>query len=219
MKIISRAVLGAVCIAALAFSAGSALAQNKAPAKKNSAWVKLCDVATIKKNEKDKGIQKKICLTHHERLDGNTGLVLVSAAIRTVEGKKPDQFLVQVPLGMVIQPGVQVQIDKEKPIRLKYTLCHPGGCTAEIPLADDFLKQMDKGQKMVVAAINVGGKLVGFPVPLNGFNTAYKGKPVDPKVYQAARRKLMLRIRERQQQLAKKAAEERKKKADAAKKQ
>ena len=39
------------------------------------------------KDGKDEKKELNICLTHHERLDGNTGMVLVSAAVRQVEGQ------------------------------------------------------------------------------------------------------------------------------------
>jgi hypothetical protein len=55
------------------------------PAGPQSSWVKLCDKATAAVKDKNGEEEKKdrnICLTHHERLDGNTGMVLVSAAGR-----------------------------------------------------------------------------------------------------------------------------------------
>ena len=117
-----------------------------------------------------------------------------------------------VPLGMAIPPGVQVRIDKEKPIPLKYTICHAAGCTAEIPATEEIVAKLRKGSRMVVAAINIAGKAIGFPVPLNGFTKAYEGDPVDNKKYQEARRKLMQMIRKRQIELAKKARDAQKKK-------
>ena len=66
---------------------------------------------------------------------------------------------------------------------------------------------MKKGKLLMVAAINVAGKPIGFPVPLTGFSKAYAGKPVDSKKYADARRKLMIFIRKRQIAAAKKARE------------
>jgi hypothetical protein len=59
----------------------------------------------------------------------------------------------------------------------------------------------------VVAAINLGGKAIGFPVPLTGFDKALSGKPVDNEKYKQARTRLMLQIRDRQLELARKAKE------------
>ncbi|MCG8563282.1 MAG: invasion associated locus B family protein [Hyphomicrobiales bacterium] len=213
---LARAVLAALAVVAFTYGASPASAQQpqgaapKKPAgaaqpkQTQSSWVKLCDKA--------KGLEKNICLTHHERLDGNTGRVLVSAALRKIEGQDSEQFLVMVPLGMAIPPGVQVRIDKEKPIPLKYTICHSAGCTAEIPATKEIVDKLRKGNKMVVAAINIAGKAIGFPVPLNGFTKAYEGAPIDNKKYQDARRQLMQMIRKRQAELAKKARDAQEKK-------
>lgn len=207
---VSAAILG------LGLAISPAEAQQKAPAapaaapkkkaepakKPQNAWVKLCETQA--------SIDKKICLTHHERLDGNTGMVLVSAAVRKVEGQDKEAFMVMVPLGMAIPPGIQVRIDDGDPINLKYTICHAAGCTAEAPASKDVVDKLKKGNKMVVAAINLSGKAIGFPVPLTGFTKAYQGGPVDSKKYQEARRQLMQMIRKRQVELAKKAAEAKK---------
>jgi hypothetical protein len=58
---------------------------------------------------------------------------------------------------------------------------------------------------MVVYAINVTGKPVAFPVPLNGFASSYAGPPVDAKAYADARKKLMEQIAQRQKELKAKA--------------
>ena len=78
-----------------------------------SAWVKLCEKATATQKTKDGKDEKKdlnICLTHHERLDGNSGMVLVSAAVRQVEGQDKQAFMVMVPLGMMLQPGMRATL-------------------------------------------------------------------------------------------------------------
>ena len=118
--------------------------QDAAAAGKQSAWVKICEKAAFARKDKDgkdTKEEKNICLTHHERLDGNTGMVLVSAAIREVDGSDKEHLMVMVPLGMAIPPGVRAavyskeqwakaakneKIDEKalKPIELKYSLCH-----------------------------------------------------------------------------------------------
>jgi len=189
-----------------------------------SAWVKLCEKAPLVKKDKDgKEVkeEKNLCLTHHERLDGNTGMVLVSAAIRQVEGQDKLSFMVMVPLGMAIPPGVRAavyskeqwaaaskneKVDEKtlKPIELKFSLCHPAGCTAETEATADIVEQMKTGGGIMVLAMNAAAQPIGFPVPLDGFGEAYAGPPIDNQKYAAARSQLMGQIRERQQQLAEK---------------
>jgi hypothetical protein len=72
--------------------------------------------------------------------------------------------------------------------------------------------QMRKGKQMVVAAMNIQQKTMGFPVPLSGFSKAYDGPPVDNVKYEESRRQLMEMFRKRQAELAAKAAEAEQKK-------
>jgi invasion protein IalB len=195
-------------------------AKGGAPAGKQSAWVKLCEKSPlVKKGEDGKDIkeEKNICLTHHERLDGNSGMVLVSAAIRQVEGSEHDHLMVMVPLGMAIPPGIKAAVytkeqwekaaknekvdDKElKPIDLKFSLCHPSGCTAEIEASKEIVEQMKTGGGIMILAMNAQAQPIGFPVPLDGFTEAFAGKPVDNAEYKKARGQLMAQIRQRQQE-------------------
>ncbi len=184
-----------------------------------SAWVKLCEKTPVTKRDKDgkeaAKEERNICLTHHERLDGNTGMVLVSAAIREVEGQEKKALMVMVPLGMAIPPGVKAavytkeqwektakneKIDETtlKPIELKYSLCHPSGCTAEIEATAEIVDQMKAGGGLMVLAMNAAAQPIGFPVPLSGFSEAFAGKPIDNAEYKKARGQLMAQIRQRQ---------------------
>ena len=208
--------------AAKAPAAGAPAAKAGAPAAaggNKSAWVKLCEKAPFNTKDKDgKEVknEKNICLTHHERLDGNTGMVMVSAAIREVEGSDKKSMMVMVPLGMALPPGLRAavytkeqwaqaakneKIDEKtlKPISLKYSLCHAAGCTAEVEATADIVEQMMTGGGIMVIAMNAGAQPIGFPVPLDGFTEAFAGKPVDNKEYAKARGQLMAQIRERQQ--------------------
>jgi invasion protein IalB len=240
-----------VAVCALAIAAGAALAQQakkeqkgKAPAKKaqteqpanepQSAWVKLCEKAPIvlrDKEGKPTREQRNICLTHHERLDGNTGLVLVSAALRQVEGEEKQHLMIMVPLGMAIGPGLRATVynadqwdkiqknekfddSKLEPVRFNYSLCHPAGCTAEIEASKKLIDSFRAGAGIMVLAINAQGQVVAFPVPLTGFKDALDGEPIDNEKYSEARKALMAQIAQRQQQLMEEA---RKRQAEAAK--
>ena len=210
-----------VLVSALSLAAGPAQAQKNTAAKKpQSAWVKLCEDAKLKRRKKDgkvENVSKNICLTHHERLDGNTGLVIISAAIRRVQGQKEPSLMVMVPLGMALPPGIKAAVynpqqwakaqkkekvnDKDlKPLSLKYSICHQAGCTAEIRVDESWVKNMKAGGGLMVLALNAQGSPVAFPIPLTGFTAAHDGKPVDNKAYSKARRDLMKRIRERLRQ-------------------
>jgi len=201
-----------------------------------SAWVKLCEKATIPRRDaagKETKEDKNICLTHHERLDGNTGMVLVSAAIRQVEGSDKQHLMIMVPIGMAIPAGVRAavyskdqwekaakneKIDEKslKPIELRYSLCHPAGCTAEVEATADVITQMKGGAGLMVLAMNAAAQPIGFPVPLDGFGDAFAGKPIDNAEYAKARGQLMAQIKQRQAELIEQYRKEQADKAGAA---
>jgi len=202
-----------------AAKAAAPAAKGAAAAGTKSAWVKLCEKAPFNHKDKDgKDVkeEKNICLTHHERLDGSTGMVMVSAAIREIEGSDKKSLMVMVPLGMALPPGLRAavytkdqwakaakneKIDEKalKPVALRFSLCHAAGCTAEVEATKEIVDQMKTGGGIMVIAMNAGAQPIGFPVPLDGFAEAYAGKPVDNKEYAKARGQLMAQIRERQQ--------------------
>jgi invasion protein IalB len=171
------------------------------------AWVKLC-------MKSDQTNNKEICLTNHEGLEPNTGMVLIAAAVRKVEGEDKQQLLVRVPTAyaLVIPAGVQIKIDDGQPIQLQYMICFPTSCQVQLELTKELFDSMRKGKQMVVAAMNIQQKTMGFPVPLTGFAKAYDGAPVDSAKYEESRRQLMEVFRKRQAELAAKAAEAQQKK-------
>jgi invasion protein IalB len=157
------------------------------------AWVKLC----MKSEETD---DKEICLINHEGLEPNTGMVLVAAAVRKMEGEESQQLLIRIPTAysLVIPAGVQIRIDEAQPIQLQYSICFPTSCQVQMELTDELYQSLRKGNEMVVAGMNMQEKTMGFPVPLTGFSKADDGPPVDNAKYEEQRRQLMETFRERQ---------------------
>jgi invasion protein IalB len=182
--------------------AAPAAAAPAGAAPAGDAWVKLC-----MKNEQT--ANKEICLINHEGLEPNTGMVLIAAAVRKAEGEDKQQLLVRVPTAyaLVIPAGVQLKIDESQPIQLQYTICFPTSCQVQMDMTPELFDSMRKGKQMMVAAMNIQQKTMGFPVPLAGFSKAYEGPPVDNVQYEAQRRQLMETFRKRQAELAAKAAQ------------
>jgi invasion protein IalB len=227
-----RRAIGAVLLAGLALGLGTSVAlaqqgqtvpKGTAPAAQaptaaapaqgaadDSAWVKLC-----LKNEQTGN--KQVCLVNHEGLEPNTGMVLVAAAVRTIEGEDKQHLLVRLPTAysLIMPAGVQIKIDDDEPIQLQYAVCFPTSCQVQMELTKEMFEKMRKGKQMVVAAMNMQQKAMAFPVPLTGFSKTYDGPPVDNAKYEAARRAMMEKFRERQMELANKAAEAQQKKEGA----
>lgn len=190
--------------------------------KQQTFWVKLCEKSPIvvpDKEGKPMREMRNICLTHHERIDGNSGIVVISAALRQVEGEEKQHLMLMVPLGTALAPGLRATVfnaeqwekvqksekfddSKLEPIKFAFSFCHQAGCTAEIEATKELIEAFQKGAGIMVLAYNAQRQLVAFPVPLTGFNEALSGEPVDNAKYSEARKAAMLQIAQRQQQLA-----------------
>jgi invasion protein IalB len=209
---------------------GAAPAAAAGDGKPAPAWVKLCEKGSFVSKDKDgkeKTQEHSICLTHHERIDAQSGIVLVSAAVRSIDDGKNPLLMVMLPLGMAIPPGMQVgvypkdmwdkiqkneKVDDSKltPIKVPYILCHSAGCTGEIDATPEMIEAFKTNGGIIVYAVSGQGAPVAFPIPLVGFDTALAGAPADNQEYAKQRRALMQQIAENQQ----KAIEEYRKQAE-----
>jgi invasion protein IalB len=172
-----------------------------------SAWVKLCT-----KNEQ--AGNKQLCLVKFEGRNPDTGMVQVTAIVRSIEGEDKQSLLIGLTTDytLVIPVGVQIKIDDGQPISLKYAVCLPQNCQAQMELTKEIFDKVRKGKQMIVAAMNMQQKSMGFQVPLAGFGKTYDGPPIDNAKYEEARRQLLENLRQRQIDLANKAAEAEQKK-------
>ena len=170
----------------------------------DSAWVKLC-------LKNDQTNNKQVCLVNHEGLEPNTGMVLVAAAVRSIEGEDKQNLLVRLPTAysLIMPAGVQIKIDDGEPIALQYAVCFPTSCQVQMELSREIVDKMRKGKQMIVAALNAQQKTMAFPLPLSGFSKTFDGPPVDNVAYQEARAQMMRASREHQAELAKEATEAR----------
>jgi invasion protein IalB len=205
LRRVGRAVLLAAF--AVAFGITLALAQQgqqgpqMSPKAGASSWVKVC-------TQNEKTGNKQVCLVKYEGLEPKTGTVLITAAVRTIEGEAKQYLLVNVPTAysLVMPRGVQIKIDQGEPNQLQFSVCLPENCLVQMELSKETLDKMRKGKQLVVAAINTQQKSMLFPLPLEGFAKTSDGVPVDNAEYQKARAQMMQAARQHQIELAKKAA-------------
>jgi invasion protein IalB len=202
---VAKAAPAAPAASAAAAPAGAPAAGAEADQGKGSAWVKLCS-----KNEQTGN--KQLCLVKYVGLDPNTGMSQITVAVRSVEGEDKQILLFGVTTAytLVIPIGVQIKIDDNQPIPLKYAVCLPASCQAQTELTKEIFDKMRKGKQVIVAAMNVQQKPMGFQVPLIGFGKAYDGPPADNAKYEEAQRQMMETIRQRQIDLANKVADQKK---------
>ena len=204
----------------LALGSVHALAQKGKGAQ--VAWVKLCqtkDVTHIPKDKKKKPTQEKreVCRTRYEQLAPFAAMSVEVQAIKNV----PDLGLIisfSLPQQMAIKPGILAAVynsaqwekvkKKEKVdpkslkiLRVGYTRCGPGKCSAEVPAPKPLIDDMKKGVVMLVKAFRGDGQIVEVPISLAGFNKVLNGKPTDLKAYSKARNDALKQLAARRNQI------------------
>jgi invasion protein IalB len=165
----------------LAASAQDAAAPAPAPAPAPAApagqgpdapWAKICN-----KNPSD---GRELCLTIQE-VTAETGQFIASATVREITGEPKKSFVVAVPPGMLLQPGLRAQIDDGQQQQIQYGICFPNACYGELEINDDFIASLKKGNKLIITVMNAQAKPVTFPLTLAGFTKAYEGEGLDPQ--------------------------------------
>ncbi len=181
-------------------------AKAAAPGKAGPSWVKICEKVPFpdpaaKDPKTAKPIEKQVCATQHESFDKDSGSLLVSVAVRQIEGTDKQSLLVGTPLGVVLPPGLALQFDDDKDeaqfVKLRYDFCLPTGCNSETEMKPEVLDKMSKSKVMRVLAATLQGSTVPFKIGMDDFATALAGQPVDTAKYLNARKNLVLSLRER----------------------
>lgn len=203
-------VMGTIALCGLVSS--SAFAQqasgNSAAAKKQQAapdgWFKICEI--------DKKVKKQICAMNFQ-VKTDKGQAV--ASIRVIELKGVDQKVVNIiiPPGLLIQPGIRIQIDKTNKGTAKFQICSQQACIVEARLSPGIIGSMKRGNQMNLIGLGQNGKQVVFPATLTGFTAAYDGDPVDPKVLAAKTETLQERLQRRADEARQRLLDNKKKEA------
>lgn len=206
-KIASLCAGSALLALSLGLAADEAWAQSTAaPAAgaKQEAWLKVCSL--------DSQVKKNVCIVKQDLLT-NTGQFLASLQLREVEGDPKKRLIAAVPSGMLLQPGLQVQIDKSKAKKFKYGICFPNACFAELAIDKAFIDAMKKGGQLTLTTLSQQGKPRPFPFTLIGFTAVYDGEGLDPKQLQSQQQNLRSELEKRAEEQRKKLIEAQKKKS------
>ncbi|MBT3071817.1 invasion associated locus B family protein [Rhodomicrobium sp. Az07] len=219
-KLARAAVIGAVAASAFTLGATGVMAQDKgkakAPAEQKQAagdqkpadiWYKLCiDVPVAEatkpgekpKQQKPEDMKKvNVCLTQVDVRDNATAILIGKIAVRQVSGQDKPQLLAMLPLGSALPPGALVKVDDKEPIKLAYTTCDQAGCYAEANIEPALIDQFKKGKQIAYLGIDVTGRALSIPLPLEGFAKAIEGKPVPVDKYNADQQKIAEVIKQR----------------------
>jgi len=108
------------------------------------------------------------------------GIVAVTAVLMEQEDRPKKILRVTLPLGMSIQPGTRVIVDRGRPLTGAYVICFASGCIADYEASEELIDTLKKGQDLVVEGVRGTGRAVSLVLPLADFAKAFEGPPTDP---------------------------------------
>jgi invasion protein IalB len=157
-----------LALAALAFSAGAALAQG-AVRSIHQDWQVRCDNPPGSHSEQCALIQS---VTAEDR--ANVGLTVI--VLKTADAKSRLMRVV-APLGILLPSGLGLKIDNADIGRAGFVRCLPNGCIAEVVMDDELVKKLRSGQSATFIIFQTPEEGIGFPLSLKGFAEGYDKLP------------------------------------------
>lgn len=157
-------VSGATLVLTNAFAAGKE--------EKTASATPPGDLWTVRCQESDKA--KEHCEVFQRLIVKESGARVAEFAIGFPEKKDLARGVVVLPLGILLQPGVEMKIDEGKAYAFKVRYCTQAGCFAYVNLDKDLLGLMKSGTAARFVFKSADGKDVNLSMPLTGFGKALK---------------------------------------------
>jgi len=76
------------------------------------------------------------------------------------------------PLGILLPPGLGLQVDGEKVGHVPFVRCHVVGCFAQVTLTDDLVSRFKEGETAWFIVFQSQEEGIGIPISLSGFTSA-----------------------------------------------
>jgi invasion protein IalB len=104
----------------------------------------------------------------------NSGQLLASVVIRIPADTRQPVMMVQVPVGLYLPAGLNLQVDDEKPQPLALQTCDLKGCYAGAPVSPEMIKAMKDGKLFKITLQNMAKENISVPLTLANFAEAYQ---------------------------------------------
>jgi invasion protein IalB len=137
-------------------------------------WTKAC------KSDAGDG-EGRVCLTSSSgklpSANKNAGQINVSAILVEREDDSRRTLRIVVALGTQLVHGTRIRVDNHMPVQAAYANCYKGGCFSDYILNDDLLESLERGDHLVVQAIDANGSPSTRTIPLAGLEVAFSNSP------------------------------------------
>jgi invasion protein IalB len=83
------------------------------------------------------------------------------------------QAIITLPLGVLLQPGIEFKGGTAEAIRVPFGVCVKNGCIAIAKMSDVVIKGMKSGTKGSIKFAAAQRKIIEIPISLSGFTAAF----------------------------------------------
>ena len=153
--------------ALLAPFAGTVPAQQEAgtvAAEQFRDWAKACRTP--------EGAETEVCFVFQNATPEDGERVVMNLLVHyPPEGEGP-VMVVTLPLGLALLPGIRLQVDDGATRQVPFRVCNAGGCKAVVPLADELLAELRRGEQLHVTVASIQGEATRLTTSLLGFTAA-----------------------------------------------
>lgn len=162
------ALAGCFSVFAAIATAQDAAAPAPAPATQAPAnnWASRC-VAGARQGPLECSIEQRLVMQ-------NTGQLVAAVTIRLPTDSTAPVMMIQTPLGLLLPPGVRIDIDGGAAQTLPLQTCDNSGCYAGNPVSDEMLNAMAGGSKLNLTFQNLNKQDVTVSATLVGFTAAFQ---------------------------------------------
>jgi len=160
---IARASIAAGVVVAAVFTTGAMAAKT---GDVFDDWKIQCD--------QPEGQPKEICHTFQLVTVKDSDQRVLHVAIGYPPNQPDPIAIFTTPLGVALQPGVQIKIDDKQPKGVAFNVCNKNGCQAAVKLDAASLEEFKMGTKMVVTFGNLKRQGLNVPISLKGLTAALK---------------------------------------------
>lgn len=153
-----------VAFSLLLWAAGAAAAAPDGA--KFQDWTVDCETA--------EGTDIRQCFIVQQRVlkDGGGTVLLIHAGYPAGQDDLYAQFT--LPLGILLPPGMGLQIDDDEPKRFPVQTCGPNGCKTMVKMDEELLEKLKTGIEAKVSFYDISRTEVTIPVSLRGFTAALR---------------------------------------------
>lgn len=160
MRLLANLTLG-IALLAVATAAAAALESGDT----FQQWAVQC--------EAPEGSPHSRCHIYQNLIQKEIGKRVLRISVGYSQQTGESLIILDLPLGIWLPEGVQLQIDDHEPKRMPIQICLPGGCRASATLDAAMIERLREGAQLAVTVYSADREPVTIPVELAGFGPAF----------------------------------------------